>query len=59
MTPSLVALELAYDYYSTFYDHYVKRYGMPPRAFAKVDEQRLWENDLQVTQTKTNPNKKQ
>ncbi len=52
MQPSLVAIELGYDYYSTFYDHYVKRYNMPPRAFAKVDEQRLWENDELVKQNK-------
>ena len=59
MAPSLVALELGYDYYSTFYDHYVKRFNIPPRAFAKVDEQRLWENDVPITQLKNKSNKKQ
>ena len=45
MSPSQVASELGYDYYSTFYDHYLERYSIPPRAFAKVDEQRLMKND--------------
>lgn len=39
MSPQTVATTLGYEYYSTFYHHYQKRYKMRPKAFVHLKKQ--------------------
>ena len=39
MSPQAVAKALGYEYYSTFYHHYQKRYKMRPKTFANFNKQ--------------------
>ena len=38
-SPQTVAKTLGYEYYSTFYHHYQKRYKMRPKAFVNLNKQ--------------------
>lgn len=39
LSPQTVAKTLGYEYYSTFYHHYQKRYKMRPKAFVNLNKQ--------------------
>ena len=39
LSPQAVAKTLGYEYYSTFYHHYQKRYKMRPKAFVNLNKQ--------------------
>lgn len=39
MSPQMVAKTLGYEYYSTFYHHYQKRYKMRPKKFVTFNKQ--------------------
>lgn len=42
-SPTAVADKLGYEYYSTFYHHYMGRFGTPPkRVFRQVNRQRIY-----------------
>jgi AraC-like DNA-binding protein len=40
-SPQIVAKTLGYEYYSTFYHHYQKRFHMRPKAFVNLNKQLL------------------
>ncbi|MBQ9756201.1 MAG: helix-turn-helix transcriptional regulator [Clostridia bacterium] len=44
--PVTVASELGYEYYSTFYHNYVKRFNYPPKALSAFDYQRVFGEDI-------------
>lgn len=54
-SPTSVAEKLGYDYYSTFYHHYTKRFKQSPKkVFSHVDKQRLYGENIEETpQNKT------
>ena len=39
LSPQTVAKTLGYEYYSTFYHHYQKRFNMRPKAFVNLNKQ--------------------
>lgn len=41
ISPQNVALELGYEYYSTFYSHYVKKFSSPPSCYANAQTQTI------------------
>jgi hypothetical protein len=45
-TPQAVSDMLDYEYYSTFYHNFVKRFNAPPNSFADVQQSLLKNVDI-------------
>ncbi len=44
--PVEVATELGYDYYSTFYHNYIKRFHVPPKSLSSVEYQKFFGKEI-------------
>ena len=44
--PVEVATELGYDYYSTFYHNYIKRFHVPPKSLSSIEYQKFFGKEI-------------
>ena len=55
--PVVVASELGYEYYSTFYHNYIKRFKVPPKSLSSVEYQRFFGKEFSTINPTAQANK--